>query len=364
MNTNRRNNASPEKTPTREPRGRSLGPSITARKGKHISQTRRNISDKIEALYRAKSLERRAENVKMSEAPIKPLAFNKIDNRRENRKSIAKTDSGRNFSGTTSKVAEMKRMFDERLQAQAAAGQQRSKSPVTNFSRKLNVDRRSFDTSQAPPPPPMPEFSSKRTSGVSPKTVVEPVPIPEPDPRKDLNHIAHAPVSAPAEGRPRARSKVIDDRVKQFEDINQKIDATNSRKKERSFSGMIGNSLISMRKSFYELSSWKKYESQEEKRGLSGKDIQSIVNELTDGADDGKIGKRKTIVGRWNAIPQRKAAKTLDENMMTFGSVVGSEVDMVVKEAQCGLKEPKPRRAAEMERMMLLCREREARMRD
>jgi hypothetical protein len=365
-NMNRRGVGVIEKTPTREARGRSLDPSTAASKGRHISQSRRNISDKIEALYRAKSLECRAENVRVPQVATKPLSLNSIDNGREDGKSRVNIEHGRSFTNRTSKVAEMKRIFDGDLQPESQASGAAvlpSKTPTTNFSRKIKVDRGVVEPTLAPhpppPPQPMPEFSGKRTSGISPKTILDPAPIIE---QNDPTCIAQASITSQrslAVGRPRGKSKVIEDRIKLFEDVREKKDRAKTRKKERSFSGMIGNSLISMRRSFFELSSWKKLEVQEKKRGLSAKEIQSIVDEFQDGTNDGQIGKRKTIVGRWNAIPQRQPTRITDENAGSFRSSLSSEAEMVVKKAQCGLREPKPRRAAETKSMMLLCREKD-----
>jgi hypothetical protein len=199
---------------------------------------------------------------------------------------------------------------------------------------------------------------------VSPKTIVEPTPIVE---RENPVHVppAKLPQDDPSltERHPRAKSKAIEDRLKLFDGCGPQKQGVKTEKKERSFSGLVGSSITSMRRSFFERAAWRKPEVDihEKKRALTGKEVQSIVDEFQDGAVDGKIGKSKTIVGRWNVVPQRLARSSVtrvtDENERRVSSFEGSESEMVVKEARCGLKQPKPMRATEMKRMVMLCRE-------
>lgn len=156
-----------------------------------------------------------------------------------------------------------------------------------------------------------------------------------------------------AEVRPRGRSKVIEDRIKLYEDIVEKITPEKAQKKEEDFLGRtIGSSMINKRRTLFDLSECKKPTAEETKRGLSGEDLQSIIDELQKESQDGANDK-------WNAVPQRKAEKGTDKNDKSGGSShssLDSEVEMVVKEVQCGLIQPKPTRAAELKRMRLLCR--------
>jgi hypothetical protein len=194
--------------------------------------------------------------------------------------------------------------------------------------------------------------------------MVEPTPIVE---RDNLLHVAPAQMPQEevslAERHPRAKSKAIEDRVKLFDGIGPQKHGGKMEKKERSFSGLVGSSITSMRRSFFERDARRKpdVDIHEKKRALTGKEVQSIVDEFQDGAVDGKIGKRKRIVGRWNVVPQRQArtsvSKVTNENDRTSRYSLESESDMVVKEARCGLKQPKPMRATEMKRMVMLCRE-------
>jgi len=364
--TDRMNTASVESTPTRMPRGRSRGPKPVGRRARHISENRRNISEKIEALYRAKSLECRRENTQVAELALKsPRLMNSDLN--GNRESLRKPENERHLTDGTSKVAQMKRKFDERTQQnnQILMGQfLRPKIPAKNFSLPFNTENSVFDCAPEPPPPPppMPEFSSKRTPVVSPKTIMGPTSFVE---IENTLHVRQAQLPQEeaflAEKRQRAKSKAIEDRVKLFEGFGHQ-ERRSKTKKERSFSGMVGSSITSMRRNFFERAAWRKPDVAifDERRALTGKEIQSIVDEFQDGAADGKIGTRKTIVGRWNVVPKRQArtsvTRVTDENDRAASYSTESGSDMVVKEARCGLKQPKPMRVTEMKRMVMLCR--------
>ncbi len=98
-----------------------------------------------------------------------------------------------------------------------------------------------------------------------------------------------------------------------------------------------------------------------EERGLDGQEVQDVMSEFQDNEVLlAKTVKRDACSGTWKTFvgaPSRGTDGTRSEKGIR--SPVGEGVTvMIVKEAECGLEQPKPVRVTEMRRMMLLCRER------
>ncbi|TVY45607.1 Pheromone P-factor receptor [Lachnellula occidentalis] len=371
-NTNRRNIEVIDTTPTREPRGRLVTLGTSAVTGRSVDRITKTMSDKIEAIYRAKSLERQAESVQTAEYATTPRSLNIVGNARDDsNQGTESIEAGSISADRASKVTGMKKILEGRLQAKARAipgspaATSPSKTHAPNFSRKITANSSVVAPKAAPPPspplsfpfpspppPPMPEFESKQIPPISPKTILESAQTIQPRHPTFRQEAPVPPQPVPAEVRPRGRSKVVEDRIKLFEDIAEDLSPGKTQKKEGVSGRTIGNSIMNRRRMFFDLSEWKKPDAEEAKRNLSREDIQSIIDELQkeslDGAKD-----------RWNAVAQKQTEKGTDKNDKSGGSShysSGSEVDMVVKEAQCGLIQPKPTRAAELKRMRLLCR--------
>ena len=118
----------------------------------------------------------------------------------------------------------------------------------------------------------------------------------------------------------------------------------------------IGNSSVRMRKKMFE-TEWRDAEAVKAKdEGLSVQDIEDIVAEFRNKDSGAKCGKRNTTVGRWNIPPPPSQDPSKDFEPISAG-LDGPAIEMIVKEAECLLKEPKPMRLIEMKRMIWLCRE-------
>lgn len=88
-----------------------------------------------------------------------------------------------------------------------------------------------------------------------------------------------------------------------------------------------------------------------------------MYNEFQDAEKATRAKKRKTFIEKWNfklpGPPTPAAEYEGAEDFVSLSSSSGTDMSgevMVVKEADCGLREPKPLRITEMKRMMLLCR--------
>jgi hypothetical protein len=95
-------------------------------------------------------------------------------------------------------------------------------------------------------------------------------------------------------------------------------------------------------------------------KGVSGRGVKKFVEEIeVEKLSAGtKVGKRGTMGGGRSMMPKVPAASSGDGTMSDAIGSTGMEAErmMVIKEAECGLKQPKPLRVVEMKRMMALCR--------
>ena len=92
-------------------------------------------------------------------------------------------------------------------------------------------------------------------------------------------------------------------------------------------------------------------------RGLDGQEARSVVQEFQDigeELDGATKGEHKLVL---TSQLGRAGATAQNESETEDGSVdMGTRI--IVREAHCGLAEPKPLRLLEMKRMLILCRER------
>ncbi|CAG8982849.1 hypothetical protein HYALB_00006659 [Hymenoscyphus albidus] len=330
------------------------------------------IGNKIEALYRAKSLER-GKKESPEKPPKTPTSRNitKPSPWQSSARTVITHRGGPDIS--PSKVAEIKKLFEGQQRVEDSTPVSPRVNPkLTKLNKPAISQQESSHKSQKSsspqlqlqPPPPMRDISNRQTPVLSSTT------IPEKIPQSHSSQIS-ALASPKSEKKPeptspqRPRNKTLVDRIKLFEDgIRPK--ETTGRLKKRSFSGKGANPIIASRKTFFELPSWKNVSKPKmhSKAELNATEIEAIVEEFHDGAAGGKLGKRKNIVGKWNAFSHdsngtghSKNNKENDETKALLTRTSEELERMVVKEAECGLKEPKPMRLVEMKRMMLLCRE-------
>lgn len=129
------------------------------------------------------------------------------------------------------------------------------------------------------------------------------------------------------------------------------------REEQRDFPPKETNNLLTLRKSIFE-NPWNEEVGKElQKRGLDGQEVQAVVNEFQDVCREIH---NEPSRGKWRMVVAPRLGRgglTAQKDRSTEES---GDMDMriIVREAQCGLEEPKPLRLLEMKRMILLCRER------
>lgn len=359
-------NGKPFRTPTRQQQNQPLGPPRSGN-GSRMSSSKAKIGNKIEALYRAKSIEREKKDTP-ERAPKTPASKTSIKASPWQSSARTRTTTQGVPDISPSRVAEMKRLFERQQEAEPQSPISTLTNPKLTKPNRSTVSQRiispeSQGQSLPQPPPPMLDLSKHRTPTVSPT-----VPKNEPPLQSPRTSVVISPKFEKKPEPPssqRARNKTLGDRIKLFEE-GVRPKEKDARLKKRSFSGKGGNPIIASRKSFFEIPGWKNASKSRipEKVELNAKDIEAIVEEVNDGAVGGKPGKRKNLAGKWNAFSHEsnsthtsKNSKENDETKALLTRTSEELERMVVKEAECGLKEPKPMRLVEMKRMMLLCRE-------
>lgn len=337
-------------------RGRSL-----VRKDMPTKYDRKQISEKIENLYRVKSMERNQEPPPSQGSKMSFTTTGKDS--RDTGHVPADSDFGKYLRKRSSKVAAMTKLFDNgsppRPSVIVALTPRRQKPIFSASSPFVEKERTPNSGVRAPPnPPPMPHSIAKRKSTISPKSIQEPW-----TGNSKTSSIAKTKIDQSRQhallhkkpSQPKGRS--INEKVQLFESV-QDGKGTGPLTKRSIFARKLSRSL----KSLFEHPSRRSEDEEQARHGLDRKKVQNIVDEVQDAHKSVKIGKRMgTLVGRWNAIPPPQEANGCDGALSEkgVGSPSASEVrEMVVKEAECGLKEPKPVRVAEVKRMMLICKER------
>ena len=150
------------------------------------------------------------------------------------------------------------------------------------------------------------------------------------------------------------KSNLIGEKVKLYEAIRENKPAAGSKKGRDSFTRKIRKSLQGL----FEKPTDAGHEPRK-RSALCRTDLKDVEQNIQDDLSCGyRILKRHALVGDWSTIPQ--VSKGGDGTMSD--TIDPPEVEkipvMVVKEAECGLRQPKPLRVVEMKRMMMLCRER------
>lgn len=317
----------------------------------------RKIRDRIEELYRAKSMER-GSGVQRPLSPQQDAANVRTSFGHTNGQQ--KSNRGRENERRPSKVADMRRKFEGSfLQAPVPESASSLPMPVFSNSSPFTKEEPVVIAIPIPPPAPPPLFvppaKPKRESTVSPMTPQVPKPIGTKAIRAIPQPEAPKPPTCSIRQHPNKRSKAVDDKIKLFESI-QDVKKPVQEQRKISYIRKIRTSL----KSFFELKSCDDCEVRKESR-LDSKDIRDVVDECE---KQPATWNKDTQAEKWNTISQVQPPSgtdgTVSENGIELSTPTVSE--MIVKEAQCGLREPKPVRITEMKRMMLLCRERVGRI--
>jgi hypothetical protein len=335
-------------------------------RGKPLSTNQRSISDKIEDFYRARSLERKHENSCEISARqhLASVAGLKID-------AVAplnvagKIQESKGSDRKNSKVAKLKRLFDSAHTTRPSNSEEPGAGVTISGTIKTTTGREVKQSPSAPqlPPPPsplLPQFQTKSSvisGGMGLKSL--------PTTTKSLSTtVGQEKILQPTPARsssPRTKSKVIGDKVNMFEWIGEIEREIELRVNDGRLSKGIGESMIGTRKTLFDrplLGQASGGISTNEARELTELEVKEFVDEFHDTHIIGNPGKSNTAIGRWNTVipPELMAGglRPVKEN----GAGADANQEMVVKEAQCGLKEPKPLRIVEMRRLMLICRER------
>lgn len=323
----------------------------------YTSLDRRKFSDKIEELYRAKSLEKN--NKILQVAPSPRIATAKSRNVAQEH-TPRQTERQRELGRAESRVADMKERFEGSVSPRAPIPTVLPSLPLplfSNISPFSKVGKVICKTAVPPPPPPVfhPSSDTKRKSNMSPRTVEEHLAIYV----RRLKQIPATqelptPITVTQKQRTKTSSN-IRDRIKLFESM-QGTKKLEHEKIKSSYTRKIRTSI----KSLFEATSQKTNEDGGS-RGLSSQDVKEIADEFQDKEVAPTVRKRNTPVGSWNIVPQVPPSSRTDGAMSEKG--IGSPYaegvkEMIVKEVECGLKQPKPVRVTEMKRMVLLCGDR------
>jgi hypothetical protein len=355
-------------------------PASIAESGKRMSSSRAKVCSQIEALYRAKSLERRGETSHENHTDQFPITPTKLQRETTSEKVMSTPVRRRpKFPAdvSPSRVGEMKKLFEKQALNVPETPQsnksplKRSIEPANSIEREGTVKQSQPSSAQPPPsspppPPPLPSFSN-RTSGISPKTLRETLlrtPVPVPATLKPVEPIIAPPIKTkPAETKAQQmKSRLLVEKIRLFEDIAERKTRIESRRKRRSISNKITIPSLKSRKSLFELTTRKSTKSLS--KSQSSETIQAISKDSQRGALSTRFGKRTSQRGTSYNLPQDAASDFSNASYLTARDdtqilleSTSASLEMVVKEAQCGLREPKPMRLVEMKRMMLLCRD-------
>ncbi|KAE8445641.1 hypothetical protein EG329_012938 [Mollisiaceae sp. DMI_Dod_QoI] len=332
------------------------------RKDMHATLDRKQISDKIQLLYRAKSLERNqaSNQIKNSRTSIPATGISSYNTGNE----LADSDFARYLRKKSSKVAAMTKLFNNGSAPKPSVIVRTAQTKPVFSTQSPFIEHGKLAATEAMPPPTpplMPQLMAKRKSTISPKTVYKFTNV-----HADANSLGKLRINAiqqPAmlQNKPsQPKGRTINEKVRLFESARDDKETMPIRKRSV-FTRKLNRSL----KSLFEPPSSRRSEDEKQARqgrGLNGKEVAAIVDEIQDIGKPAKIGKGKsTPVGRWNRVPPALVSNGGDGAVSEkgVGSPSAAEVEqMVVKEAECGLKEPKPVRVAEVKRMMLICKER------
>jgi len=300
---------------------------------------RRRISDKFDALYCAKSKEK-------EQYPDYPRGREKAvpSNIRTQRDvfgpsyAVAQHDSSKMWQ-RESKIADLKMLFDKQPN-DADFHRQQTLYQANRVSPKVSSVEKAGRALLTPSPPLLSPSKVSRASAEPGEFISKRGPSLNYFGTGDQRSLPGAKSSKSSQ-----KSRNIGDKIKLFESTPMIKGHVEPKLKADNASRTIGNSTVRMRKKMFETEGRDAEDVKAKDEGLSVQDIDDIVAEFRNIDSIAKRGKRNTTVGRWNIPPP--PSQDLD----------GPAVEMIVKEAECLLKEPKPMRLVEMKRMIWLCRE-------
>jgi hypothetical protein len=184
-------------------------------------------------------------------------------------------------------------------------------------------------------PTPLPVLLSPRLYEVSPKTILSP-------PSKDEKG--------------RARSKVVEDRIKRFEEIPGPKKNQPTRLIFGSLSAATAaNTTAATRRKKFEDSRRRFETTGRVGEGIHGEAIDNLSGELRDADDELQKRKRRSTTNETVLVPN-PIKRPVRAKATAVGGASGDMIGaMTIRMANCGLKEPKPLRYSEMKKILLLC---------
>lgn len=325
-------NLSPSKPDSNPYKDQCRGNSIVPVGSEHqaIHTRRKNISNKLQEMYRERSQR------------SSPIQIGKTDGNQS--RHASKVGVPENVGAIVkpggrigSRIAALRRLFDGGSQSKSsdpqATGLIASKSSRTRASRVVE------DGEGDRPVDLLPQRSEPQNAASGFKTPsVKPIDAPESAPRKmPARSTSQAPVTtsrAPMTEPPQRGKTKIGDKIQLFEGISK-----GKEKIERRFKRSSSLSTKATRKSSH---------FRRETGGLTYLELKEVAGKFSDNSDRAKEGKRRSIAGIWNDLKSgRGGSNKANED----------ESELIIKEVQCGLREPKPLRVTEMNKVMALCKD-------
>ncbi|TAQ88966.1 hypothetical protein B7494_g2706 [Chlorociboria aeruginascens] len=300
--------------------------------GNADGRSRREISDKIEALYRVESQEMEQEKAKEDyQDHSRPRSL-----RGPTRPDVAGTTA----MWTKALVANEQKVSDLRMIFEDGCGS----SMLTPIYR-ISTSRTSESTERQDEEPS--SLKAAHLNALGNPFISSTVPH-----TKEISPLAK-PVSPNSPSQTSEKKKLrqtksnkIVDKIKLFESIpkgKEKIE-TGAKETSRKLSKMASKSITKGRKRMFESNS------RDRGRRLKEKDIQMIVDECQKG-----MAATETYSGS-PISPLERARSFTTHSDKDFEPAYLIQKEMVVKEVECVLEEPKPLRLGEMQRLILLCK--------
>ena len=315
-----------------------------------VDPQRRHITEKIEALYRVRSQEQNFDRKEVNvPSPPEYQASITIPKTKPLDSKVDQKNQTLSVSRKELRIADMKARFD-------GARSFASAIPISKREEAKEVIKDADEHSlQSVPPSPLlppvhttkPLFTSLKGLHMKDSSIMSSVVLPQ--------QSLIQPILELKQNR-RARNNVIGDRIKLFEGIaNDKgKTAVRANNKESNLSADITpkefSERIAARQHRQETNIFKE-------RGISGKEAKALVEQIQDmsppAKGENKVGK-KAIIGRLDGGSSGTLTPESTHETST-GLYDNGSKEMIVKEVECGIKQPKPLRLVEMKRMMLLC---------
>ncbi|KAH6713016.1 hypothetical protein BKA61DRAFT_67423 [Leptodontidium sp. MPI-SDFR-AT-0119] len=345
----------------------SAAPTIVEQDKNSRPLSRRRLSNKIEELYRAKSMEKKRDDVQETTQP-QEATMNLIvasSKAHEYERKATEPRANRLSGITRSKVAAMRKLFDGKFSPRSATPETpccgldpfQDIIPSSPSQQEEQKTRLQDHMPQDPPtPPPLPLAKGRQASKLSLRIGREPGLVPETASAfdKTKNVVSH-PIS-PIKKLSPPKSKLIGDKVKIFETTPEIATDTVQPRRGKAFRRRLSKSL----RSLFEAPSRKSQEDESDQYKQS--EASSMPKRVLSPDGNGMASKRGTIGGRWNKIPTAVSSGgdgAVSEKQSASPAEEDEFAEMVVKGVECGLKQPpRPVRAVEMKRMALLCKDR------